>query len=704
MSAVDNAPSGPTLPPLLARLDQRRKPLGYALCGAAALLATVTVLLAVRYRLEYLTIAIWTATMALTLAGAGMGILLGSFDPGKREGPSVSGLVLVAGGLVGFQTWLLALVLAYQWRATVFGGLEAWQGNDWWRLWVVILTMLAGLVVMFLSLLPARSVERTNPQLRRLLYGYNAFLGGLLLLAILLVANVLAYNYFTTSWDWTASGIYSLSEGSPEVLKSLKKPTRIYAIVRSSEDFLFGEVRNLLDNARAVNDRIYVKYLSPDLNPDQVLELQREYQLPDALGLLVVYGEKPDVQHQFIKETELFGTDPDARTARRASFIFKGEDALISALKALEEGKTKPTVYFTQGNGELDLKNFDSLSREGGGIGLLRERLEKGNYLVKGLQFVPTAGTSSPDPLLVASNRVPDDADVVVVAGPRVPLPDFAVKALRDYLTRGEEADKKKGKLVLLLDLVLDSNRNPVSTGLEALAAEYGIRVTNERILSLPTNLNRGNVLQILVMAGRNANNPLTQAFHRQIFPMSDVRAVRVDTERPNTPLNRFQAEPLFLAYQYAWAESNLRTPADQLVEELLKDENAAELNKKLNQAPAPVAVAALETAPPDPGDPHAGFRGGERKPRLVVFGSSSFVTNRNMGERGPDYGYTLLSGTLAWLRDKPPTMGLQPKRRNLYELNPDPDQLTRMYWLPFVLMSLGVIGMGTAVWVVRRR
>ena len=91
-------------------------------------------------------------------------------------------LMLLMGGCAGLILWVLSLVLAYAWRNTIFGGLDAWQGANWWQLWVCLLAMVGGLAIMFVSLLPLRAVERSNAVLRRLLYGYNAMLTGLLLL------------------------------------------------------------------------------------------------------------------------------------------------------------------------------------------------------------------------------------------------------------------------------------------------------------------------------------------------------------------------------------------------------------------------------------------------------------------------------------------------------------------------------------------
>src|SRR5206468_5099207 len=108
-------------------------------------------------------------------------------------------LILLVGGCSGLTTFILSLSLAYQWRSTILGGLEKWQGPDWWHLWVCLLAMFGGLAVMLVSLSPARVAVHANSNVRVLVYGYNTALTGLLVLAILLVANVLVYNYFTLS-------------------------------------------------------------------------------------------------------------------------------------------------------------------------------------------------------------------------------------------------------------------------------------------------------------------------------------------------------------------------------------------------------------------------------------------------------------------------------------------------------------------------
>jgi hypothetical protein len=691
-----------------AQFERNRRPVAYGLIGLAVVLAIIPIWMIYKYHWEYATVAVWGAALAAISLGAAVWLLLSEQEP-LRDLDQGRSLVLLVGSLSGFTTWLLSLALAYQWRATILGGLEAWQGALWWRIWVCILAMFGGLALMFLSLLPARVAERSSVGLRRLVYGFNATLTGLLLLGILLVVNVLVYNYFPTAWDWTQANIFTLNERSVNIIKSLDQPTKIFALVAGRNQLASREIRTLLDNARAVNSKITVKYLSPQLDEDEVSELMRRYQFTEPSGLLVVYGSDPNVQHQFIKMDEIFAPDPDAGPNRRGErFLFKGEDALVSSLSFLEEGKSKAVVYFLQGNGELDLTDSAG-NQEGKGAGALRERLQRANYEIKGLQLtqVPVKST---DPSIVTGTRVPDDADVVVIAGPRVPLSDVALKALREYMQpTGKETPKKVGKLLVLADTVLDADKNVVQTGLDTLLLDYGVQLGMDRVLSLPTNLNRGNPLRIPVMVNPRARNPIATAFEGLLFTLPNLRSV--ESQAGNTPGPRFQAETLLQTYpDVCWAETNLRAEPVELARDLANDirerKNMELVEKKLGaQKNIPVAVTVGEPTPPNPSDPHAFMRqGGDQKPRIVVFGGSTFASNRFMSLNAGDTSYNLFSSALSWLRERQQNIGLEPKRRNTFELKVAEEDSTRMHLLPAMFMLLGIIGLGTGVWLVRRR
>src|SRR5205085_2492238 len=127
----------------------------------------------------------------------------------------------------GLGLVLVSASLTYHWWGHITGGMKTLQGKEGWRVWVVVIALLGGLALMFVSVQLGRAEERSNPMLRRLVYGYNAVLTGVLVLAILVVANVLVSVHFSTPYDWTSQSIYSLSSRSENLLENLQKPTKV---------------------------------------------------------------------------------------------------------------------------------------------------------------------------------------------------------------------------------------------------------------------------------------------------------------------------------------------------------------------------------------------------------------------------------------------------------------------------------------------
>src|SRR5262249_50224800 len=134
----------------------------------------------------------------------------------------------------------------------------------------------------------------------------------------------------------------------------------------------------------------------------------------------------------------------------------------------------------------------------------------------------------------------------------------------------------------------------------------------------------------------------------------------------------------------------------------LLKNEQ--ELREKLSQEPPSVVVAVGERQSPSGNDPHAFMRQPDQKPRAVVFGSASFISNRYVAEASPLPNYDLFASALDWLRERPSSIGLEPKKRYIFALNVSDDVVSRMRWLPITFMVIVVIAMGTGVWLIRRR
>ena len=295
---------------------------------------------------------------------------------------------LLVGGFIGFFT-LLILGVGYTWHwwEKLTGSRANWKE---WETWLPVGFMLLGLAVMFASMLPVRTEERRSATLRRIFYGYNTFLACLLLLGFLVVANVMTFFYFTHSFDWTATHIYSLSPAARQILASLDKPVKVYVLLDRNEQMrdVYTDVENLLNTCKLYAPKFEVEHIAPLGNAARYGELLQRHEVllpelrgaglsPEARrallpwGLLVVYDEQvppprrtpegrqerpfspPKPASVFLSlndlEEDIFSRATQASLTRR----FQGEKALMSALTHLRDGELNHLLLFATGCGEM---------------------------------------------------------------------------------------------------------------------------------------------------------------------------------------------------------------------------------------------------------------------------------------------------------------------------------------------------------------
>jgi hypothetical protein len=288
-----------------------------------------------------------------------------------------------------------------------------------------------------------------------------------------------------------------------------------------------------------------------------------------------------------------------------------------------------------------------------------------------------------------------------------------SLKALEVYMNP-TDPQKKKGKLIIMLDVdVVRPEGVMRETGLDPMLQTFGVEITKERIVSY------GNppAQRVIVIANPEArsSNPVAAALGDEMLVMLDVRPVRNKPAAPNRPgAMPYRADPILVAMAsniapLIWVESDLSRDPNDLVEELRKDKNKAE-GKGFTRGGVPVAVAVSEAGPPDRNNPHAFMQPStEGTPRLLAFGNAAFVSDSSLQSRqGPRRAtgypnYDVFESSLAWLRERPQSIGLDPKDRKIYQLEPNAN-LMRMWFLPIGLMMVTVLALGLGVWVVRRR
>jgi len=650
----------------------------------------------------------WALTNGVALSGLGVFFLVrtpGATDPElldaeERLWARLGYFALCS--IVSFFT-VACLALPYTWiKSSELLSREGWRS---YQPWLIVLAYILGLGGMFISLLAVKSQERASAGLRRWIYGYNAFLGGFLFLAILGVVNAWFALYGPDVSDWTASNIYSISPATKRLLKDLDKPVKAYVIMPVGS-VLYDDVMNMLNTCKTYTDQLDVEAVSPQADRKLLEQLFTKYDVLRDVGgvdyglLLVQDPNAASPASTYLKVSDLSD-----------STSFRGEAAFFNALREFREGKKRPVVYFTQDSGELSIDPTALQRREVSpdrAAAKLKEQLTAAGYDVKPLKLGERKLGSNEPP------KVPDDASAVVVADPlRMDAAKAAV--LQAYLKRDRAKGIEPGRVVFLLDVHGSVGGKVAPTGLEPLLSTYGVQVGANVVYSVvPGDPTRIPVLPIPNMERELAGN-LNRLLGRQFLYFPEARSV----SPPDTPPGAgspADVKPLLVAYSDAvgqgnqlatWTEDTIRPNPEAYVKEFA-EKREKELVGRLATTFVAVTVRDRGTPTGPPGNPMQPPTMKPGLPRAVVFGDASFVTDAEVQKSG-ETGPRVVQVTLAWLRGRTDLAEIEsevkPRERTQYRLLvTSPEELRRIFWLPLLWLLLGTIATGVGVGLLRRR
>ncbi len=639
-------------------------------------------------KLDHVVIATASALGALSAAGVGLWFLFS--QPSANEERKARMAILVAGTTIGTVAMLLGFSLFASW----FGSMTDWieKGDAKQAKWVLapVLIFLIGAGLVFAAVQPARSEERNDPVLRKFSYGTNLILTCLLLVFALLVGNLFLSIRLPNKLDTTESGFYSLSDETKKYIASLDQPVKAYTLL--SDDLgprnpIPADTRRLLAACQEVNPaKFQLKPLNPVLNKEELSALKAKYpqfDLDDD-GILITVGED-EKRSSYIRLSDL-ATTAGERGAER-QLIFQGEGKLIREVLFLTESKTKPIVVFTQGSGELELtpapQGNNRLTADPRPATELKSMLDKNYIEVK---------SWTPD---LKDTKIPDDATAVIIADPKSTISPEGVANIRKYMTE-PRADGKKGKLIVLTSPYANANGKGVAdTGLEALLAEYQVEIGKEFLFGQPyQGLSYADVIAASNRKLFLENNPLAVAVQPGQKPLilTECREIVPIDAVPGAPPSPFKSDWLFATIpknRITWTDpDSAANPAQTL--SLMSKPGSADLIRKMKateEGSRPLAAIVSEGA----------------TPRMVVIGcGASFGDASARRQRGVEPPTELVAVALNWLRDRP-TVNIANKTYGKYTMSKTADGF-RLFWLPFGLILVAVVGLGASVWVIRRK
>ena len=515
-------------------------------------------------------------------------------------------------------------ILSYVGMALVFGALAVrLQGKPEWAQYAIYASW-AGLALVLLYTIGqwreiAAFFKRRNARL-----GVIASVGVLVGLGILIAVNYVSVRQ-NKRWDLTSNQQYTLSDQSIRLLQGLQEPVKFIVFDKTEN---IGTFKPRLDEYQYQSKQVSVEYIDPDQKPVPA----KEYEIQNYGTVVVEYmGRRERVTSS--SEQDLTG-------------------ALVKVLNPQER-----RVYFLSGHGEKDPTNT-----ERAGYSAMIDLLRRDNYQWEKL-------------ILAQTNMIPDNATVVVIAGPRTDLLEGEVGLLREYL------QKRAGKLLVLLDPPDKSAvAMPLLTG---LLREWSIEPGNNIVIDA-SGVGRlfGADASVPVAASYPPHAITTGFTLLTAFPLARSMAAAEKPADGRTPQTIIETSPR------SWAETDLAATGQ------------VEMNADKGDKQGPVSIAVAVSAP---AEGTAGQKpDDEEKPetRVVAVGDSDFATNAALGIQGNG---DLFMNTMAWLSQQENLIAIRPKEAADRRLTVTADQMRVLTWMSLVVVPALVIGAGVFTWWRRR-
>jgi ABC-type uncharacterized transport system involved in gliding motility auxiliary subunit len=456
--------------------------------------------------------------------------------------------------------------------------------------------------------------------------------GTLSLLSVLIVLGILvAINYIgarqNKRWDLTVNKQFSLSDQTRSVLQKLDSPLQI--MVFDKEDG-FQRFKDKLREYEYSSKQVSTEYVDPD--------------------------KKPTIASQ--NQVQQYGTILLKYKGRSERVTTDTEQDITTAIIKVVQGQQKK-VYFTQGHGEKDATSSDRDGYKGIADALTRE-----NYTVDKL-------------VLAQTGSVPDDAAVVIAAGPRTDFFPGEIDALKKYLA-------KSGKLLLEIDPPEKVDSPPLSN-LIALSHDWGIDVGNDIVVDVSGMGQLIGTDSSVPVAANYPSHPITQRFKfLTAFPFA-----RSITPVPGG-VNGHTAQGFVETSPRSWAEADIKGL-------LTTGKVAFSAAGGDKQGPITVAAAVSAAAAAAPG---AAADAPKPETRVAVYGDSDFAANSGLGIQG---NRDLFMNTIGWLSQQENLIAIRPKEADDRRVTMTAAQQTNVTLLSLLFIPAIIFGTGVYSWWRRR-
>ena len=479
----------------------------------------------------------------------------------------------------------------------------AWPARAHVRWWLVA----AGVLLVVAGLLSRVGDYRGVVSRRSTRYGLNTAVTILLVLGVIGFVEALSARH-NARLDLTENRRNSLSPQTIQLLKNLKTDVNAVGFFRTDQPGKRVAEDLFKQYARYAGGKFSWKVVDPDREP----ALARRYAI-EQYGTVVL---ETKTKSEKVSDAE--------------------EEKLTNGLvKVTREGKR--AVYVLQGHGEHEVN-----SAERSGFTEAKNALERANYEVKPL-------------VLAREGKVPDDAAVVIEAGPRTDLFPPEMEALDAYLGRN-------GKLLVMV--------NPFQNeGLKKWLAKYGFELGDNLIVE-PNPIGR--------LFGIGPEVPIVQQYEshaitRDMGGVSTLFPITRSVDKAKGLPTGINVQLLARTSPQSWGETN----RDAL--------QRGEAQPDPQDARGPLGVAAVAT---------------KDKARIVAYGTSNLVANQFLNLQG---NRDFFLNTVSWLAEEEDQISIRAKDTKSAPVFLSAQQAQAVFLLPVIVLPALVLVAGIVVTVRRR-
>jgi ABC-type uncharacterized transport system len=480
---------------------------------------------------------------------------------------------------------------------------------------------------------------------RRWKIGFDMVVRTALALAVVVMVNYLGAKFYGRFY--LSSQAQQLSSHTLNLVRSLtnRVSVTVYFDTKDEENF-YPTIIALLNEYHLANPNISVKTVDYVRDAGEAQKIKEQYKLSSTTDKdLVIFdcGGHVKVANGdalYKKKLEPIRNDNSSEKEplfRRKPIEFNGEIMFTAMLLAVENPKPLK-AYFLQGDGEPSLSSSDDADYMKFGAVLAE------NYI-------------STEPLnLLGGNTVPDDCNLLVIAGPRSAFTEAELQKVDQYLAQG-------GRLFMLFNYF--SIKQP--TGLEPILARWGVNVVAD-VVQDPKNTTSGQDVIVYDFNSHPVVNPLTQLALQLILPRPVSRM-----DLPNPPADAPKVDELAFS-----------SPQSTLMGD---------------PAAAPRRYPLMVAVEQKPGAGITNLRG---TTRMIVVGDSFFLGNRQI-ESGANRDFA--GYAVNWLLDRTVLLeGIGPRPVTEFRLTMTRDQQKSVRWLLLGALPGGVLVFGWLVWLARRK